>query len=67
MQNKKICENKRVLHGNACSIQIPFCTLQKGVYLPLKQLQKVIKYPLDQMACGIRELHATPIMLAIYR
>jgi hypothetical protein len=30
-------------------------------------LQKVIKYPLEQIAGGICELHATPIMLAIYR
>jgi hypothetical protein len=35
--------------------------------LPLELLQKVIKYPLEQIACGICELHATPIMLAIYR
>ncbi len=43
------------------------CTLQKGVWLLLEQLQKVIKHPSEQMACGIRELHATTIMLAIYR
>jgi hypothetical protein len=33
----------------------------------LGMLQKVIKYPLEPIACGIRELHALPIMLAIYR
>ncbi len=51
----------------ACGNQIPSRTVQKGVWLPFEPLQKVIKYPLEQMACGIRELHATPIMLAIYR
>jgi hypothetical protein len=35
--------------------------------LPLEPLQKVIKYPLEQIAGGICELHATPIMLALYR
>jgi hypothetical protein len=30
-------------------------------------LLKVIKLPLDHIACGIRELHATPTMFAIYR
>jgi hypothetical protein len=30
-------------------------------------LQIVIEYSLEQVACGIRELHAMPIMLAIYR
>jgi hypothetical protein len=27
----------------------------------------IIELPLDHMACGIRELHATPTMFAIYR
>jgi hypothetical protein len=30
-------------------------------------LQKVIGYPFEPFACGIRELHATPSMSAIYR
>jgi hypothetical protein len=30
-------------------------------------LQKEIGYPFDPFACGNRELHATPSMLAIYR
>jgi hypothetical protein len=30
-------------------------------------LEKVIGYPFDPFACGNRELHATPNMLAIYR
>jgi hypothetical protein len=64
MQNRK---NPRKYKCIACGNQIPFCTLRKGVWLPHEPLQKVIKYPLEQMACGIRELHATPIMLAIYR
>jgi hypothetical protein len=29
-------------------------------------MQKVIKYPLKQLSCRIRELHAMPIMFAIY-
>jgi hypothetical protein len=28
-------------------------------------LQKAIVHPYDHFACGIRELHATPIMSAI--
>jgi hypothetical protein len=30
-------------------------------------LQKVIRHPFDHFACGIHELHATPITSAIYR
>jgi hypothetical protein len=30
-------------------------------------LQKVIGYPFEPFACGIRKLHATPSMPAIYR
>jgi hypothetical protein len=30
-------------------------------------LQKVIGYSSEPFACGIRELHATPSMAAIYR
>ncbi len=51
----------------ACGSRKPSCTLLKGRWLPLELLLKVIKYPLEQIACGIRELHATPIMIAIYR
>ncbi len=61
---QKIRKNTRVI---ACGCRIPSCSLQKGSWLPLKLLQKVIKYPLEQIACGIRELHATPIMIAKYR
>jgi hypothetical protein len=54
--------------------QIPFCNLPKGISyrmqnpknpilrLPLEPLQKIIKYPLEQIAGGICELHATPII-----
>ncbi len=58
MQNRK---NPQKLKSIACGNQIPSCTLQKGVWLPLEQLQTVIKYPLEQMACRIRELQAAPI------
>jgi hypothetical protein len=51
----------------ACGSWIPSCSLQKGRWFLLELLQKVFKYPLEQIACGICELHATPIMLAIYR
>jgi hypothetical protein len=64
MQNRK---NPQKYKSIACGNQIPSYTLQKGIWLHLEQLQKVIKYPLEQMACGIRELHATRIMIAIYR
>jgi hypothetical protein len=39
--------------------------LQKSL-IAFRAVAKVIKYPLEQIACGICELHATPIMLAIY-
>ncbi len=64
MQNPK---NPRKSKSIACGSRIPSCSLQKGVWVPLEQLQKVIKYPLEHIAGGICELHATPIMLAIYR
>ena len=63
MQNPKIRENQSI----ACGSRIPSWSLQKGHWLPLELLQKVIKYPLEQIACGIRELHAMPILIAIYR
>ncbi len=56
---QKIHENKRAF---ACGSQIPSCSLPKGLLLPLESLQKVIKYPLEQIAGGIRELHAAPIL-----
>jgi hypothetical protein len=64
MQNPK---NPRKYKSIACGSRIPSCSLQKGRWLPLELLQKVIKYPSEQIACGIRELHATLILIAIYR
>jgi hypothetical protein len=61
---QKIRENQRVLH--AVVEHLP-AACKKRCWYPLELFQKVIKYPLEQIACGICELHATPIMLAIYR
>jgi hypothetical protein len=47
----------------ACGAPLPFGNLLKGL---LAQLHKVIGHPFDHFACGICELHATPIMSAIY-
>jgi hypothetical protein len=41
--------------------------LLKGLRQLVVLLQKVIGYPFDPFACGNRELHARPSMLAIYR
>jgi hypothetical protein len=49
MQNQK---NPRKSNSIACGSRIPSCSLQKGCWLPLELLQKVIKYPLEQIACG---------------
>jgi hypothetical protein len=43
-----------------------FLQLAKGSLMSLELLQQVTKYPLEQIACGIRQLHAKPIILAIY-
>ncbi len=43
----------------ACGAPLPFGNLLKG--------QKVIGLPFKHFAGGIRELHAKPIILAIYR
>jgi hypothetical protein len=51
----------------ACGAPLPFAKLLKGLRQLVVLLQKVISYPFDPFACGNRELHATPIMLAIYR
>jgi hypothetical protein len=51
----------------ACGAPLPFGNLLKGLKLLLVLLQKVIGHPFDHFACGICELHATPIMSAIYR
>ncbi len=61
MQNPKIHENKRILHAVVENLPAA-CKM-----VVLEQLQKVIKYPLEQIARGICELYATPIILAIYR
>jgi hypothetical protein len=52
-----------VLHN-----QLPITNLLKGLRQLEVLLQKVIGYPFEPFACGIRELHATPSMsAAIYR
>jgi hypothetical protein len=51
----------------ASGTPFPFGKLQKGLKQLFELLQKVIGYPLVLFARGIRELHAAPIMLAIYR
>jgi hypothetical protein len=61
---QKIRENQIVLH--AVVEYLPAACKRVADCL-LGMLQKVIKYPLEQIACGICELHATPIMLAMYR
>jgi hypothetical protein len=60
MQNPKIHENKRIWH--AVVENLPAACKR----VVLEQLQKVIKYPLEQIARGICKLYATPIILAIY-
>ena len=61
MQNPK---NPRKSKSIACGSRIPSCSLQKGRWFFLELLRKVIKYPLEQIASGICELHAKPIMFA---
>jgi hypothetical protein len=51
----------------ACGASLPFTNLLKGLRQLVVLLQKVIGYPFEPFACGIRELHATPSMSAIYR
>ncbi len=48
----------------ACGAPLPFVNLP-GLKKLVVLLQKVIGYPFSN-ACGNRELHATPIMSAIY-
>jgi hypothetical protein len=50
-----------------CCAPLPFTNLLKGLRELVVLLQKVIGYPFEPFACGIRELHATPSMSAIYR
>jgi hypothetical protein len=51
----------------ACGALLPFGNLLKGLKQLLVLLQKVIGLPFKHFARGIRELHAKPIILAIYR
>jgi hypothetical protein len=51
----------------ASGTPFPFSKLQKGLKYLLGLLLKVIGYTLVLFACGIRELHAAPILFAIYR
>jgi hypothetical protein len=45
---------------------LPFGNLLKGLKQLLVLLQKVIGLLFKHFACGIRKLHAKPIILAIY-
>jgi hypothetical protein len=51
----------------ACGAPLPFGNLLKGLKQLLVLLQKVIGFLFKHCARGIRELHAKPIILAIYR
>jgi hypothetical protein len=51
----------------ACGAPLPFGNMLKGLKKLLMLLQKVIGLPFKHFARGIRELHAKPIILAIYR
>ena len=51
----------------ACGAPLPFGNLLKGLKHLLVLLQKAIGLPFKHFAHGIRELHAKPIILAIYR
>jgi hypothetical protein len=57
------------MHANvtefACGAPLPYVKLLKGLRQLVVLLQKVIGYPFDPFACGNRELHVTPSMLAI--
>jgi hypothetical protein len=48
-------------------LPLPFGNLLKGLKKLLALLQKVIGHPFDHFACRICELHAKPIISAIYR
>jgi hypothetical protein len=50
----------------ACGAPLPFGNLLKGLKQLLVLLQKVIGLLFKHFASGIRELHAKPIILAIY-
>jgi hypothetical protein len=50
----------------ACGAPLPFGNLLKGLKQLLVLLQKEIGFPFKHFAHGIRELHAKPIILAIY-
>ncbi len=56
-------QNKKVFHT---VIKYLF-QLAKGLWLPLEQLQKILKLPLEHIACKVQELHTMPTMFAIYR
>ncbi len=58
MKSHKNTGEKRVFHA-----VIKY--FQKGCWSLLDQLQNVSKYPLEQIACEICELHAKQITLAI--
>jgi hypothetical protein len=51
----------------ACGAPLPFGNFLKGLKHLLVLLQKAIGLPFKHFAHGIRELHAKPIILAIYR
>jgi hypothetical protein len=65
----KIHENKRVLH--AAIEYLPAACYRVTDWMSLETIAKGNQmtngYPLEQIACGIRELHATPIIFAFYR
>jgi hypothetical protein len=62
----RLQNRKKIWEKKCCTGSNTFLQHAKGLLLPFEQLQKVKKHPLEQIACGIHELHASPTMLAIY-
>ncbi len=67
MQNKKIREIKEYWYSMRYSNT--FLQLAKGTVIGSRVIAKgagtVFKYPFEEIACGIRELHAKQILIDI--
>jgi hypothetical protein len=66
MQNQNNPRKKRVLHAAIENLPAA-CKRVTDASGAMIDDQMTNRYPLEQIACRIRELHAMPIILALYR
>jgi hypothetical protein len=67
MQNQNNPRKIRVLHAAKEYLPAACKRVTNALEAIAKSNQMTNRYPLEQIACRIRELHAMPIILTLYR